>query len=135
MQAAKMPGLAKRSHGEYTKRVSTYGKGSPCHVISCIPGRNEPRSTGQRPRPMVGFIPKDDRGWRFAHASPKDVRGKPGLPSDRSGYREERDGLRKNRHLHDLVESITMNVGGPYVEGAVPDEAYGRRRPHSSRSA
>jgi hypothetical protein len=40
-----------------------------------------------------------------------------------------------NRHLNDLVESIIMNVGGPYVEGVVPDEAHGRRSRHSSQSA
>src|SRR5262245_38021750 len=36
----------------------------------------------------------------------------PGLPGWRSGYRGERDGLRVNRHLHSLVESIVVNVGG-----------------------
>jgi hypothetical protein len=38
--------------------------------------------------------------------------GKLVLPHDRSGYREERDGLVANRHLHDLVEFIVVNVGG-----------------------
>jgi hypothetical protein len=42
------------------------------------------------------------------------------LPCDRSGYCEEQDGLLANRHLHDLVESITMNVGGPDVERCSP---------------
>ena len=29
-------------------------------------------------------------------------------------------GCWENRHLHDLVESIIMNVGGPYVEVSSP---------------
>jgi hypothetical protein len=50
----------------------------------------------------------------------KDIRGEPDLPSDRSGYREERDWLSHNRHLHDLVEFILVNVGGPCGEGSSP---------------
>jgi hypothetical protein len=42
----------------------------------------------------------------------KAIRGQLVLPPDRSGYREERDGLHANRHLNDLAESIIMNVGG-----------------------
>ena len=49
--------------------------------------------------------------------------GKLVLPHDRSGYREERDGSDISHHLNTFVESITMNVGGPYVESAVLDEA------------
>jgi len=45
------------------------------------------------------------------------------LPSGRSGYREERDGSKISHHLNTFVESIAMNVGGPYVESAVLDEA------------
>src|SRR5919106_355061 len=88
---------------------------------------------GQQPHPMELLNPKDDRGWVWAYPSPKDVRGKLELSSDRLGYREEREWSYKNRHLNDLVESIAMNVGGPYAEGAVPVETYGSRRRHSTR--
>jgi hypothetical protein len=54
------------------------------------------------------------------HAGPKDAMGQLVLPHDRSGYRRARDGLRANRHLHDLAESIIMNVGGPCGEGCRP---------------
>jgi hypothetical protein len=50
----------------------------------------------------------------------KAVRGQLELPSNRSGYREERDGSGISHHLHDLAESITMNVGGPCGEGCSP---------------
>ena len=51
---------------------------------------------------------------------PNGCQGSTGLLPDRSGYREERDWLPVNRHLHDLVESMTMNVGGLYVEMSSP---------------
>jgi hypothetical protein len=41
------------------------------------------------------------------------------LPPDRSGYREERDGLCENRHLNDLVEFISVNVGGSDMDAKV----------------
>jgi hypothetical protein len=76
--------------------------------------------TGRRPHPLIRAISMDDRGWLLCIISPKDVRGQLDLPSDRSGYREERDGLLANRHLNDLAESITMNVGGPCGKGCSP---------------
>jgi hypothetical protein len=68
---------------------------------------------------MVQVFPKDDRGWTALYSSPKDVRGQPELPSDQSGYREERDWLSDNRHLNDLVEFIFVNVGGSGMDAKV----------------
>jgi hypothetical protein len=50
----------------------------------------------------------------------KDVIGKPELPGDRSGFREERLGSIISRHLNTSVECIVVNVGGPCVEGSSP---------------
>lgn len=50
----------------------------------------------------------------------KAAKDQPELPLSRSGYREERDGLYANRHLHDLVEFIVVNVGGLHVEMSSP---------------
>jgi hypothetical protein len=61
----------------------------------------------------------DDRGWTHACSSQKAVRGQPDLPSDRAGYREERDGLSENRHLNDLAEFIFVNVGGSGMDAKV----------------
>ena len=90
---------------------------------------------GQRLHPMVLIIPEDDRGWLLNLTSLKDVSGQPDLPSDQSGFRKERLGLIISRHLNTLAEYIIVNVGGPYMEGAVPDETYGRWSRHSTRSA
>jgi hypothetical protein len=102
-------------------------------------GKNPPASrscpTGQRPHPMGFPPPEDDRHWLFSPASATDVRGQPDLPSYRSGYRKERDGSIQSHHLQASAEDISVNVGGPYIEGAVPDETYGRRSRHSTRSA
>jgi hypothetical protein len=43
----------------------------------------------------------------------------PKLPCCRLGYRRERDGLRDNRHLNNLVKSIPVNVGGFYQDDKV----------------
>jgi hypothetical protein len=76
------------------------------------------------------------RGWFPPSTSPKDETGNLIVPCLQSGYREERDGLSENRHLHDFVESICVNVGGSLVEGCrSPNEPNERRRLHSSRSA
>jgi hypothetical protein len=72
---------------------------------------------------MVESNPKDDRGWTIGISSPKDIRDELVLPPDRSGYREERDWSMISHHLNTFVKSIAMNVGGPYVESAVLDEA------------
>ena len=45
------------------------------------------------------------------------------LPPSRSGYHKEWDGSLISPHLTTFVESIIMNVGGPYVESAVLVEA------------
>jgi hypothetical protein len=73
---------------------------------------SRPCTMGQRPHPMVIHVPKDDRGWLFVVASPKDVSGKPELPVDRSGFRKERLGSLISSHLNASVEYIVVNVGG-----------------------
>jgi hypothetical protein len=75
---------------------------------------------GQRLHPMVYTFPKDDRGWRGSTANPKDIKGKPVLPPDQSGFREERIGSSKCPHLRASVEYIVVNVGGLCGEGSSP---------------
>jgi hypothetical protein len=75
---------------------------------------------GQRLHPMVGKVPKDDRGWSIHTTSPKDDSGKPELPVVQSGFRKERIGLVVSRHLNTLAEYIVVNVGGPCGEGSSP---------------
>jgi hypothetical protein len=79
-----------------------------------------PCTMGQRLHPMVGEFPEDIRGWLLVDTSQKDVRGQPALPSNRSGFREERLGSVISHHLNTSVEYIVVNVGGPYVEGSSP---------------
>jgi hypothetical protein len=67
---------------------------------------------GQRPHPMAVHDPEDGRSWVSMDPSPKDVRDKPELPSDWSGYREERDWSVISHHLHTSVKYIVVNVGG-----------------------
>jgi hypothetical protein len=52
--------------------------------------------------------------------SPKDISGKPEIPTDRSGFRKERIGLMISPHLRASVEYIAVNVGGPCGEGSSP---------------
>jgi hypothetical protein len=61
---------------------------------------------------MAVEVPKDDRGWVVLVPSPKDVSGKPDLPADRSGFRNERIGSGISRHLNTLAEYTVVNVGG-----------------------
>jgi hypothetical protein len=61
---------------------------------------------------MVLFLPKDDRGWFLFGTSPKDVRGQPDIPADRSGFRDERLGSLISPRLRASVECIIVNVGG-----------------------
>jgi hypothetical protein len=68
---------------------------------------------------MVFVIPKDDQDWSVLATSPKVIRGQPALPSDRSGFREERLGLDKSRHLRVSAECIIVNVGGSDMNGKV----------------
>jgi hypothetical protein len=56
--------------------------------------------------------PEDDRSWLILAASSKDVSGKPELPANRLGFRDERLGSIVSRHLNTSAESITVNVGG-----------------------
>jgi hypothetical protein len=79
---------------------------------------------GQRPHPMVPVVPKDDRGWLVACTSPKDVRGQPALPSDRSGLRNERIGSVMSPRLSVSVEYIVVNVGGSHMEMSSPSMKY-----------
>jgi hypothetical protein len=74
---------------------------------------------GQRLHPMVEAFPKDDRDWTRVYSSPKDVRGQPELPPDRSGFRDERLGSPKSHHLHMSVECTVVNVGGLGVNDKV----------------
>ena len=69
---------------------------------------------------MVLQIPKDDRDWPVWHASLKDVSGKPDIPADRSGYREERDGSDVSHRLKVTAEGIRVNVGGLRAEVSSP---------------
>jgi hypothetical protein len=75
---------------------------------------------GQRPHPMVVKIPTDGRDGGSQVTSQKVIRGKPDIPSDRSGYREERDGSDISRHLRVPAEYIIVNVGGSCGEGCSP---------------
>jgi hypothetical protein len=71
-------------------------------------------NTGQRPNPNVHICQMGYRGWIVSSSNQKDCNGLPKLPRCRSGYREERDWFRDNRHLNNLAESISVNVGGFY---------------------
>jgi len=85
---------------------------------------SRPCTMGQRLHPMVRRVPKDDRVWLLHLASPKDVRGQPELPSDRSGFREERLGSIISLHLRASVEYIVVNVGGSHMEMSSPSMKY-----------
>jgi hypothetical protein len=61
---------------------------------------------------MVAWCPKDGRGWLRLLASPKAVRGQPELPSNWSGFRDERLGSFRSPYLSASVEYIVVNVGG-----------------------
>jgi hypothetical protein len=112
MQAAKKPGLAQRSHGECKQSgVQPTGKGYPWHIIPCIQWTYHPLNMGQRMHLKV--YPESDRGWIRASTSPKDITEHLNYSvimrdSPRRGL-----GCHANRHLHDLVEFIIVNVGGP----------------------
>jgi hypothetical protein len=69
---------------------------------------------------MAWVVPEDDRGCLDSDSNHKDVRGKPEVPSDRSGFRKERIGSLISHHLHASVEYIIVNVGGPCGEGSRP---------------
>jgi hypothetical protein len=69
---------------------------------------------------MVLQIPKDARDWLVGNASLKDVNGKPEIPADRSGYREERDWSDISRRLNATAEYTIVNVGGSRGEGCSP---------------
>jgi hypothetical protein len=99
------------------------------------PPASRPCLKGQRLHPTVVLPPKGDRDLALILPNPKDARGKPDLPPDQSGYRDERDWSIISRHLQASAEDIDVNVGGPCMEGAVPDEVHGRRSHHSTRSA
>jgi hypothetical protein len=80
--------------------------------------------------------PRGYRGWLPPSTSPKDEAGDLNVPCFQSGFRRARLGLSDNRHLHDFVESICVNVGGSLAEGCrSPNEPSERRRLHSSLSA
>jgi hypothetical protein len=52
-------------------------------------------------------------------SSSKDVRGKPDVPSGRSGFRDERLGSIISPHLRASVEYIVVNVGGSGMDAKV----------------
>jgi hypothetical protein len=85
---------------------------------------SRPCTMGQRLRPMVIDVPEDDRDWRNLVASPKDVRGQPELPSDQSGFREERLGSLISPRLRESAEYIVVNVGGLHMEMSSPSMKY-----------
>jgi hypothetical protein len=95
------------------------GNGTPATLYLAYPA-SVTGSTGQRPHLMVLVVPEDDRSWLDAVTSSKDVRGQPDLPSDRSGFREERLGSIISSRLSASVEYIVVNVGGPCGEGSSP---------------
>ena len=122
MQAAKKPGLAKRSHGE-SKRSGLQPTGNlpPATKYPAHAGTRKPASSGQRPNPMAVTSPKGNRIWSTHDTRTKGSHRPPDIPCDRSGFRKARIGLRHgNRHLHDLAESIDMNVGGLLAEASSP---------------
>jgi hypothetical protein len=51
--------------------------------------------------------------------SPKDIGGKPDVPADWSGFREERLGSIISSHLRASVEYIVVNVGGSGMDAKV----------------
>jgi hypothetical protein len=75
---------------------------------------------GQRPHPMVGYVPWDGRGWIKCFSSQNDISGKPEIPADRSGYHEEWDWSDISRRLKATVEYTIVNVGGSCGEGCSP---------------
>jgi hypothetical protein len=100
------------------KRVSTHVKGATCHVISCITWISPPK-----------LIRGSDRSSRRSEA------GHTLLPAQRRptvnwctrwpvGIPQSAGRVAHNRHLHDLVESIIMNVGGSHMEGSSPPMKY-----------
>jgi hypothetical protein len=86
------------------------GKGTPASI---------PCTMGRRPHPMVLELPKDDRSWSLTITSTKDISGKPELPADRSGFRDERLGTDISSHLTASVEYIVVNVGGLGMDAKV----------------
>ena len=68
---------------------------------------------------MVLLVPKDVRFWLHVGTRLKDVRDEPVLPSDRSGFRDERLGSPVSPRLHTSVEYITVNVGGSGMNAKV----------------
>jgi hypothetical protein len=101
-------------------RTHTASKRSDKRPTGNRPPASRPCTMGQRLHPMVRSIPEDDRSWLAVSTSIKDVRGKPVLPSDRSGFREERLGSDISHHLRVSVECTVVNVGGPCGEGSSP---------------
>jgi hypothetical protein len=77
-----------------TKRILTYGKQSPCHVTPCIAWTNWNQDIRDSDRPcsyvILGQVSETGHD---AFPVRKEVNGKPDVPIDRSGYREERDWL------------------------------------------
>jgi hypothetical protein len=86
-----------------TKWVSTFGELVP-YLKTLHDGVAIVYPTGIRP-----FM--DNRGWLYFRTSPKDTRGYWIILSGRSGAAVS-GWVARNHHLHGLVESIIMNVGG-----------------------
>lgn len=69
--------------------------------VSCIGQRTDPTHKRSNGSPRLGSVASQPKG-----------RGRlTDVPCRRSGYREEREGLCRNRHLIHLAESILGNVG------------------------
>jgi hypothetical protein len=75
---------------------------------------NAPADTGQRTSPKVVLIPTDYQGWFHTSTSPKVSAGHLNYPADVRDTAKSGIGYIDNRHLNDLVESISVNVGGSY---------------------
>ena len=102
-----MLSLTKKSHGESKRSEPTYGKFHPCLKTLPDGAANEPGIGAAPTGCQVGFIGCDEL---------------PELPRHRSGFPNEGIGSSGDRHLNDFAESVDVNVGGSYVEGAVPYE-------------
>jgi len=72
-----------------------------------------PEYTGQRMNPRISLLSKGCHGWLFLLTSQKVSAGYLNYPADIRDSAESGLGHGDNRCLNYLVESISVNVGGP----------------------
>jgi hypothetical protein len=94
MQAAKRPGLAKRSHGEQNEAGFNLRETLPLprnilHSLACDTRLIRGSDCIQR----NGHVRRMSEAEDLSVSVRKDAKDKPDLPLSRSGYREERDWL------------------------------------------